>query len=610
MVGHPVSSGSGVEVGELLLGKYRIVQPIKTGGTAAIYLAIMHGENLFTREVVIKRPLPHLLADPRMRDMFIDEAHVQSRLAHPNIVQVLDLIAQGNEVFLVLEFLNGVDLREIHSRCADRGHAVPQQLAAYISAEVCAGLHFAHEVTAPDGKKLNLVHRDVSPKNIRITDRGAVKLIDFGIAHFDNRLTETKEGSIKGTLGFMSPEQIMGEEVDRRVDVFAFGICMFQMLTGRNPFHASNLKERIHKLIHAPVPRVSESNPAIDAALDAIVARCLDRDLDTRYQTAEAVQRDLAAYIASAQIVSPREQLTGFLEDLFPDIHEPPSRLKAALTETSGLGRRSTVGVGSEAMTQAPPEPEAPLSEELRIAPSAAAHRTVPNVPIGSEHQTAALSGPPTKRAGASMTAIAAAAVVVVLLGGAVLWTMIRPPATAVESLGAVATEVATVVVDAGVAAVAPPPPATPKQPTTTRTPSKHRPRQQASGSRDPATARRYLKTGVHLFGAGENDAALLMYTLAYAASGSRPGAALFKNLGLTHKALGNSEKLRACFNMYLAKKPSASDAERIRSLLAAQPASANVTCVSRSDIARAKKMSGRMGARIESWMTSAGVGS
>ncbi len=630
MVPRLVGDKSGVEVGDLLLGKYRIVQPIKTGGTAAIYLAIAHGENLFSREVVIKRPLPHLLADPRLRDMFIDEAHVQSRLAHPNIVQVIDLIAQGNEVFLVLEFLNGVDLREINQRCADRGHTVPQHLAAYISAEVCAGLHFAHEVTAPDGRKLNLVHRDVSPKNVRLTDRGAVKLIDFGIAHFENRLTETKEGSIKGTLGYMSPEQIMGEIVDRRVDVFAWGICMFQMLTGRNPFEATNLKERIHKLIHAPVPKVSDFNPTVDARLDAIVDKCLDRDLEQRYTSAEEIGRELGEYVAQAQIASPREQLAAFLSELFPNIEAPPEKLRVALAETSGLGKRTT-DVGSEGRTKAESAPPPP-TEELRIAPSAAAHRTVPNVPVGSEHATAEVPAPSPDSAGRSggpsTGTLAAAGLIVAALAGLALWTGTRSGDATVESL----SDEPVVVADAGSnnalagsptngtaagttnGTAAPGPTTSPKpNAATTKPPTKAAPKPSgASKSRrakpDRQLARRYLKTGAHRFGGGDHDSAVLLYTLAFDAAGKRPPAVLFKNLGLAHRALDNPEKLRACFNMYLAKKPSASDAERVRSLLAAQPATRNVACVSRADVRRAKKVAARMGARIDAWSEAAGA--
>jgi eukaryotic-like serine/threonine-protein kinase len=320
---------------ERQLGKYHIVRPLKVGGTAAIYLAVLRGENNFSREVVIKRPLPHLVADNRARLMFIDEAHIASRLSHPNICQVLDLVARSEELYLVLEYLRGVDLREVLKRSMELGRLIPIEVCAWIAIEVCAGLDFAHEAVAIDGTLLNLIHRDVSPKNIRLTDAGSVKVIDFGIARAMNRATETAAGTIKGTLGYMSPEQIMGDEIDRRSDIFAFGICLFQMLTCRNPFDGPTLKERVRRLTQAPVPSPREFNAALDPEIEGIVMKCLERDLDARYQRMRDVQVDLDRYLAKLQVVSPRQKLIDFLEEIFPSLHETDPELKLALTEIS-----------------------------------------------------------------------------------------------------------------------------------------------------------------------------------------------------------------------------------------------------------------------------------
>ncbi|MCK6551478.1 serine/threonine protein kinase, partial [Myxococcota bacterium] len=325
---------------ELRLGKYHVVRPLKVGGTAAIYLAVMRGENGFSREVVVKRPLPHLVTDARARLMFIDEAHIASRLSHPNICQVLDLVARDDELYLVLEYLKGVDLREMLKRCVELGRFMPPEIATWIGIEVAAGLDFAHEAKALDGQHLHLVHRDVSPKNIRITDSGSVKVIDFGIARAMNRATETAAGTIKGTLGYMSPEQIMGDEIDRRSDVFAFGIVLFQMFTGRNPFDGPTLKERVRRLTHAPIPAMREYNPALDDEIEAIVARCLNRDLGERYQRMRDVQRDLDRYLARLQTSSPRQQLIQFLEEIFPNLHEADPALNVVLTEISSFSGR------------------------------------------------------------------------------------------------------------------------------------------------------------------------------------------------------------------------------------------------------------------------------
>ncbi|MBK8013527.1 MAG: protein kinase [Deltaproteobacteria bacterium] len=316
-------------------GKYRVVRPMKIGGTAAIYLAVMRGENRFLREVVIKRPLPHLVADARARAMFVDEAHIVSRLAHSNICQVLDLVARQDELYLVLEYLKGVDVREILRRCFETNRLIPPELAVYIGSEAASGLAHAHDAVDLDGSPLRLVHRDVSPKNIRVTTEGAVKVLDFGIAWASNRETETAVGTIKGTLGFMSPEQILGDVLDPRSDIFSFGIVLFQMLTGRNPFEGPTLKERVRRLTQTDAPPVSDFNAALDDDIQAIVARCLERDPAQRYQHMNEVRADLDTYLSRLHVVSPRHRLSDFLASLFPDLGAPDTDLQGVMAETA-----------------------------------------------------------------------------------------------------------------------------------------------------------------------------------------------------------------------------------------------------------------------------------
>ena len=602
---------------ELLLGKYQIIQPIKTGGTAAIYLAIMHGENRFTREVVIKRPLPHLLADPRLRNMFIDEAHVQSRLSHPNIVQVIDLVSKDAEVYLVIEYLSGRDLRELHSRLTEQKRLMPLALAVWMGAEICAGLHFAHEVTAPSGAPLNLVHRDVSPKNVRITDRGAVKLIDFGIAQFENRLTETREGSVKGTLGYMAPEQLMGELVDRRADVFAFGICLFQMIGGQNPFAAGSLKERIQKLIHEPLPSLQALNPKVDETLEAIVVKCLARDPDERYATAEAVQNDLQHYLLGLQVASPRQELVAFLEEMFPDIHDPPLRLREALTAISSGSfvrqdaANSNLGTDIpdlEPTAQVPSSPPDPSEAE---PPSVPLPRTMTDARRDIEEAT--------RPRVAERATLLALVVVVLLLSSVTLWTFVGPKADGdgpkVESIED-ASVVAAIVPppsfeDAGAATFAPDAstPAPIAAPTggpsgtiktTGRSPLPNREERRAQ-------IRGFLKAGVYLSKQGRHEDSMFVYRLAFARSGSAVDPALYRNLALVHRQRNELSKMRACFNMYLSKRPNAPDASQIKSLLAAYPASKSDRCVSKTEANLADKRARRMGAKIAGWVEAAG---
>jgi serine/threonine protein kinase len=622
-IGHPapaVWEGS-ADATELLLGKYQIVQPIKTGGTAAIYLALLHGENQFTREVVIKRPLPHLLADERLRSMFVDEAFVQARLSHPNIVQVIDLVSKGSEVYLVLEYLSGRDLREILIRLAERDERMPLDVALHIGAEIAAGLDYAHDATGVDGSPLNLVHRDISPKNVRITDRGAVKVIDFGIARFDNRRTETRQGAVKGTLGYMSPEQIMGEELDRRSDVFAFGICLFQMFTGQNPFHGATLKERIERLIHAPIPNVCDLVPELPEGVGRVVARCLERDVEARTGSCGEVQRALLDLLHEQRIVSPRERLVGLLESLFPDIHEPPPRLREALTAVGTGALRAQPVVNSSLGTDLGHADRGAVEVE---PPSVALPRTVTDARIGRE--AVAARGRRDRGLLFGMIGVVAA------LSVATAWTVWRGPgpgpgvevAAVVADAGAATVDVGSDVgsavgsagvapasatgPDAGAAAAAEALDAGPAVAAAVDagvgTGGGRRP---PDPRRSSSRARDLLRAGVMLAREGRSDDALMLYHLAWAASGRRPDPGLIRNLAVVHQQRDEGPKMRACFEAYLARRPDASDAARIRALLAAYPATADVACVDAGQLALAARMERRLGARIEGWIEAAG---
>ena len=333
--GPPLPSSGTTDLDGGIPGKYRVVRPLRVGGTASIYLAVMRGENAFSREVVIKRPLPHLVADERARLMFVDEAHIAARLQHPNICQVLDLVSREGEVYLVLEYLRGIDLRELIKDCVARQEFLSAELAVWIAAEVASALHYSHEAKGLRGEPLELVHRDVSPKNIRLTFEGSVKLIDFGIARAAGRATETAAGTIKGTLGYMSPEQILGDEIDRRSDVFAFGICLYQMLTCRNPFDGATLRERVRRLTQEPVPNLRSFHPALDEDIERVVSRCLERDPGLRYASMLEVQKDLERYLARLHVVSPRQTLVRHLEAHFAEAQQLDPTLAHALHEAS-----------------------------------------------------------------------------------------------------------------------------------------------------------------------------------------------------------------------------------------------------------------------------------
>jgi serine/threonine protein kinase len=638
----------------LVGGKYQVIEPIKTGGTALIELAIMRGENNFSREVVLKRPLPHLLADRSLRAMFLDEAHLASRLAHPNVVQVIDLVARDDEIFLVLEYLRGRDLREVIKRGTERGRVVPPDIAAYITAEAAAGLGYAHDATTPDGVPLGLVHRDVSPKNLRITDNGAVKVIDFGIARAEFRQTETAPGSVKGTLGYMSPEQVLGEAVDRRSDIFSLGICLFQMLTGRNPFDGGTLRERVSKLIQEPIPHVRELVPDVDARLEAIVERALERDLDRRYPRMEALARDLEAYLADLRLASPRQRLVAHLESLFPDLHQLPPRLQEALSNSSSLSARGGAALrdaareahANAATAQVSPAQVARAMEadtpSAATGPSAysswseppvlvgAAEPSAPRGPGASEQATltgsaAATRLPPLWAVAAGGLAALMAVALWIQTDGVTVVDLPEPgrqsasPAPSVLAASAVATAATstrsvggttstTALAVAGQTAAPTTPTVTPRPTISQQSPSPSVSPGRAPGraGRGAHTPRDLLRAGAHLARLGQLADAELLYRVAYGRSEGRVDPAIYKNLGLLHRDRGEVDKLRACFNMYLSKKPAGADAARVRALLAGFPAAPSVPCVSEGEAREAEVVARRAGARVDGWVAAA----
>jgi serine/threonine protein kinase len=267
-------------------GRYRILRKIADGGMAEIFLASQRGAEGFERPVVLKRILQALVADPQFRNMLIDEAHVAMSLTHSNIAQVLDLGHARGRYFLVLEFVDGWDLNFLLQRVAAAGFPIPPQLALYISAEVCRALSYAHAKTR-DGKALGIVHRDISPHNVLISEQGEVKLTDFGIAKALGRRERTGAGIIKGKLAFMSPEQASGGSLDARSDLFSVGTMLYLMTTGRRPFEAPTDLEAILRVRQCDFPPPDTLKPDLAPQLAAVIMRAMRLTPAERYQSAE-----------------------------------------------------------------------------------------------------------------------------------------------------------------------------------------------------------------------------------------------------------------------------------------------------------------------------------
>jgi serine/threonine protein kinase len=221
-------------------GKYYLLERINVGGMAEVFKAKATGVEGFERLVAVKRILPSIAEDEEFITMFLDEAKIAVQLTHANIAQIFDLDRVEGSYFIALEYVHGKDMRAIFNRTRQRGELLPIPMSCYAIMKLCEGLDYAHNKHDGTGTFLNLVHRDVSPQNILISYEGEVKIIDFGIAKAVGKSGRTQAGILKGKFGYMSPEQVLGMEIDRRSDVFGVGICLYELLTGERLFVAES----------------------------------------------------------------------------------------------------------------------------------------------------------------------------------------------------------------------------------------------------------------------------------------------------------------------------------------------------------------------------------
>ncbi|HSR96566.1 MAG TPA: serine/threonine-protein kinase, partial [Kofleriaceae bacterium] len=271
-------------------GNYTILQHLATGGMAEVYLARQSGLEGFEKTVVIKRVRPELMSDRDITGSFLDEARLVATLQHPNIAQVTEIGLVNNTYFLVMEHVDGADLRELMYRAVELRQRVAISDAIYILIQACVALHYAHEKRGPDGARLDIIHRDVTPSNVLLSHDGTVKVCDFGIAKATNRTTETVRGALKGKYAYMSPEQCKCTAIDRRSDIFALGILLYELSTLTRPFTADSDFELLRTIIETPPPPPSSRVPNYPLDLERIVLRALAKDPDARYPTAQSMQ--------------------------------------------------------------------------------------------------------------------------------------------------------------------------------------------------------------------------------------------------------------------------------------------------------------------------------
>ncbi|MBX7113565.1 MAG: protein kinase [Myxococcaceae bacterium] len=282
-------------------GKYSIVGPLARGGMAELSLAVHEAEGVagFSKVVALKRVLPALTGDERYVQMFLDEARLAAGLDHANIVRIYDVGHCDGRYYLTMEYLPGEDLHRAMTLIESRGELCDPDVAAAIISAAAEGLHFAHEVTDPNGVPLSLVHRDVSPSNIIVTYYGQVKIVDFGIAKAGNNGYRTEGGMMKGKPAYFAPEQVTRAPVDRRTDVYGLGIVLWELLAGRRLFMMDTLPATLAAAAVGEIFALRTTRPEIDPALEAIVIKALAREPDSRFQTAAEMHEALEDYLST-----------------------------------------------------------------------------------------------------------------------------------------------------------------------------------------------------------------------------------------------------------------------------------------------------------------------
>ena len=301
------------------LGRYDLLRRLAAGGMGEVYLAQSEGAANFTKQVAIKRILPHLARDEGFVRKFIDEAHLMVQLHHGNIVPVLELADDEGELYLVMEYLPGRDLKAVLRRLRADERQMPVDLAVWLVGEVLAGLDYAHRKRGADGESLGVVHRDVSPSNVCLGAGGEVKLVDFGIARARGGLHQSISGTLQGKFVYMSPEQADGQAVDARSDVFSAGLVLYELLTDQRPFEGDTETETLRRVRECKVDPPSSKRDAVPEALDAIVMKALAVDPDDRYTTAGEMRRALSHHLAVTGSEADAGALARFLAEVFPE---------------------------------------------------------------------------------------------------------------------------------------------------------------------------------------------------------------------------------------------------------------------------------------------------
>jgi serine/threonine-protein kinase len=357
-------------------GKYLLVERIAQGGMAEVFRAIVQGPAGVEKTVALKRILPQLGGAAEFTQMFIDEARIASSLTHVNVAQVFEFGEVAGAYYLAMELIEGVDLGRLSEAARRSGIRLPVAVSAFIIAEAARGLQYAHEKRGAQGTPLGIVHRDVSPQNVLVSYAGEVKIADFGIAKAINKLHKTESGAVMGKLRYMSPEQVLGEPLDGRSDLFSLGVVFHELCTGRMLFDGDNPGRVADQVKAAEAAAPSSVQAGVPAELDRICGKLLQRSRDARYERASELARDLQRFVAETAPGLSREDVGALVGELVP--RREPSEgdaTFAALAPTMAPGETPSLSRDPPPSSQ-PTRPERGTEAARGTAPAAPAPRT------------------------------------------------------------------------------------------------------------------------------------------------------------------------------------------------------------------------------------------
>lgn len=361
------------------LERYELIGEIATGGMATVFLARRSGAGGFQRFVAIKRLHPHLQGEPEFVEMFLDEARLAALIHHPNVVPILEVGESDAGYYLVMEYVEGDTLSKIVARSMSLGQMPPRPVILRVMLDALAGLHAAHELKDERGQLLGLVHRDCSPQNILVGVDGSARITDFGVARASARLTSTAHGKLKGKLAYMAPEQTRGDELDRRTDLFAMGIILWEVLCGKRLFKADNEAATLQRILVEPIRPPSQVNADIPTVFDTVALRALDRSAERRFQSAadfadalEAAGREAAKQsVTDLGIASPREVASYVQQILGQEIGAQRESVRAWLAQSDSGQEVIIAGAparGTPSPSSAPTKLDGPAVPRYEVA--------------------------------------------------------------------------------------------------------------------------------------------------------------------------------------------------------------------------------------------------